>query len=186
MLQAVADWPAARQRCCRRGITSPLRDAASSSDRQGQQKTPLPAEHRQTKGLWSGAEEIRTPDLCIANAALSQLSYRPGFARHDGVMRPAEDDDGSRRSHSAANSRLPTRTGRILRNDPPVEKPAATCEFDTAGNSPVRYRMPLSARRVFPRPAGSRRHHQPGVRSLPGRRRFLESPGGHSYTSLRK
>ena len=25
----------------------------------------------------SGAEESRTPDLCIANAALSQLSYRP-------------------------------------------------------------------------------------------------------------
>ena len=24
-----------------------------------------------------GAEEDRTPDLCIANAALSQLSYRP-------------------------------------------------------------------------------------------------------------
>ncbi len=26
---------------------------------------------------FSGAEEGRTPDLCIANAALSQLSYRP-------------------------------------------------------------------------------------------------------------
>ena len=25
-----------------------------------------------------GAEEDRTPDLCIANAALSQLSYSPG------------------------------------------------------------------------------------------------------------
>ncbi len=29
------------------------------------------------KGFRSGAEEGRTPDLCIANAALSQLSYRP-------------------------------------------------------------------------------------------------------------
>jgi hypothetical protein len=29
------------------------------------------------KALWSGPEEDRTPDLCIANAALSQLSYRP-------------------------------------------------------------------------------------------------------------
>ena len=28
----------------------------------------------------SGAEGNRTPDLCIANAALSQLSYNPGFA----------------------------------------------------------------------------------------------------------
>ena len=28
----------------------------------------------------SGAKEIRTPDLCIANAALSQLSYRPRSA----------------------------------------------------------------------------------------------------------
>ena len=28
-----------------------------------------------------GAEEDRTPDLCIANAALSQLSYRPGSAQ---------------------------------------------------------------------------------------------------------
>ncbi len=29
------------------------------------------------KALQGGAEEARTPDLCIANAALSQLSYRP-------------------------------------------------------------------------------------------------------------
>jgi hypothetical protein len=29
------------------------------------------------KAFSSGAEEGRTPDLCIANAALSQLSYRP-------------------------------------------------------------------------------------------------------------
>lgn len=28
----------------------------------------------------SGAEGSRTPDLCIANAALSQLSYRPGLS----------------------------------------------------------------------------------------------------------
>lgn len=28
--------------------------------------------------LSSGAKETRTLDLCIANAALSQLSYRPG------------------------------------------------------------------------------------------------------------
>ena len=31
--------------------------------------------------IWNngGAEEDRTPDLCIANAALSQLSYSPIF-----------------------------------------------------------------------------------------------------------
>ena len=29
------------------------------------------------KGLDGGGEEDRTPDLCIANAALSQLSYPP-------------------------------------------------------------------------------------------------------------
>ncbi len=28
-----------------------------------------------------GAEEDRTPDLCIANAALSQLSYGPGIVK---------------------------------------------------------------------------------------------------------
>ena len=28
-------------------------------------------------GLHNGAKGSRTPDLCIANAALSQLSYRP-------------------------------------------------------------------------------------------------------------
>ena len=33
------------------------------------------------KGLHSGAKETRTLDLCIANAALSQLSYRPGALR---------------------------------------------------------------------------------------------------------
>jgi hypothetical protein len=27
--------------------------------------------------LYGGPEEARTPDLCVANAALSQLSYRP-------------------------------------------------------------------------------------------------------------
>ena len=32
------------------------------------------------KGGDGGAEEDRTPDLCIANAALSQLSYGPIFA----------------------------------------------------------------------------------------------------------
>jgi hypothetical protein len=30
-------------------------------------------------GLFCGAEGDRTPDLCIANAALSQLSYGPGI-----------------------------------------------------------------------------------------------------------
>ena len=34
------------------------------------------------KALRSGAEEGRTPDLCIANAALSQLSYRPNQSVH--------------------------------------------------------------------------------------------------------
>ena len=29
------------------------------------------------KVMFGGAEGIRTPDLCIANAALSQLSYSP-------------------------------------------------------------------------------------------------------------
>jgi hypothetical protein len=31
---------------------------------------------------FGGAEEDRTPDLCIANAALSQLSYRPTSVAH--------------------------------------------------------------------------------------------------------
>jgi glucoamylase len=31
---------------------------------------------------FGGAEEDRTPDLCIANAALSQLSYHPTYVRH--------------------------------------------------------------------------------------------------------
>ena len=29
--------------------------------------------------ILSGAEGVRTPDLCIANAALSQLSYGPDW-----------------------------------------------------------------------------------------------------------
>ena len=37
------------------------------------------------RGLWiGGAEGDRTPDLCIANAALSQLSYGPGRVGWDG------------------------------------------------------------------------------------------------------
>ena len=32
-------------------------------------------------GLPSGAEGIRTPDLSVANAALSRLSYGPGDGR---------------------------------------------------------------------------------------------------------
>ena len=43
-----------------------------------------------------GAEEDRTPDLCIANAALSQLSYRPMTRR----------DFSSKRSIAAS---VPTR-----------------------------------------------------------------------------
>ena len=36
--------------------------------------------HRNIGGLvFGGDEEDRTPDLCIANAALSQLSYTPGI-----------------------------------------------------------------------------------------------------------
>ena len=37
---------------------------------------------RSKSGLWNigGAEEDRTPDLRIANATLSQLSYRPSAA----------------------------------------------------------------------------------------------------------
>jgi hypothetical protein len=33
--------------------------------------------YRGGDGLIGGAEEDRTPDLCIANASLSQLSYGP-------------------------------------------------------------------------------------------------------------
>ena len=29
--------------------------------------------------LFGGPEGIRTLDLCVANAALSQLSYKPGY-----------------------------------------------------------------------------------------------------------
>ena len=38
------------------------------------------------KGLLSGAEEDRTPDLCIANAALTQLSYRPKQAKTNDLI----------------------------------------------------------------------------------------------------
>jgi hypothetical protein len=31
--------------------------------------------------ILGGVEEDRTPDLCIANAALSQLSYDPRFVK---------------------------------------------------------------------------------------------------------
>ena len=42
------------------------------------QKSPV---HRKSgRGFSSGAEGSRTLDLCIANAALSQLSYRPELA----------------------------------------------------------------------------------------------------------
>lgn len=40
----------------------------------------------------SGAEEIRTPDLIIANDALYQLSYRP---RKAGSIRPDGPDDNT-------------------------------------------------------------------------------------------
>ena len=36
--------------------------------------------------LFGGDEEDRTPDLCIANAALSQLSYTPKFFSRERPM----------------------------------------------------------------------------------------------------
>ncbi len=42
----------------------------------GSQKQKRPTENGQALGI-GGAEEDRTPDLRIANATLSQLSYRP-------------------------------------------------------------------------------------------------------------
>ena len=49
-----------------------------------------------------GAEEDRTPDLCIANAALSQLSYGPTQGRSlasaptlaNGATQPSRAGDG--------------------------------------------------------------------------------------------
>jgi hypothetical protein len=38
------------------------------------------------KAFRSGAEGIRTLDLCIANAALSQLSYGPGMGKLYGII----------------------------------------------------------------------------------------------------
>ena len=38
--------------------------------------------------LRSGAEGDRTPDLCIANAALSQLSYSPSYAEARRIVPP--------------------------------------------------------------------------------------------------
>ena len=50
--------------------------------------------------LIGGAEGDRTPDLCIANAALSQLSYSP--------MRQGQDsNDLSRGAPARAGLRLP-------------------------------------------------------------------------------
>ena len=37
------------------------------------------------KGLHGGEEEDRTPDLCIANAALSQLSYPPKWLQFSNI-----------------------------------------------------------------------------------------------------
>lgn len=43
----------------------------------------IPQQPKNCSGLFElecgGEEEDRTPDLCIANAALSQLSYPPNF-----------------------------------------------------------------------------------------------------------
>ncbi len=43
---------------------------------QGSEKQLTPRYDKQTKGN-GGAEGARTPDLCVANAPLSQLSYSP-------------------------------------------------------------------------------------------------------------
>ena len=55
--------------CTRRLTATKAYDAGSAN------------EHAQPKYCWAlmngGAEEDRTPDLRIANATLSQLSYRP-------------------------------------------------------------------------------------------------------------
>ena len=48
---------------------------------------PRPADPAANQPPRDSAEEIRTPDLCIANAALSQLSYGP-TARY-GLNHPA-------------------------------------------------------------------------------------------------
>ena len=49
-----------------------------SIEKQGIIKNPRM--HKNICGLvFGGDEEDRTPDLCIANAALSQLSYTPEF-----------------------------------------------------------------------------------------------------------
>ena len=43
-------------------------------------------------GVNGGAEEDRTPDLRIANATLSQLSYGP-FGRPDSTLAPGQAPD---------------------------------------------------------------------------------------------
>jgi hypothetical protein len=64
-----------------------------------------------TIGLWEygGAEGDRTLDLCIANAALSQLSYRPSISAvlHDGEEQTSILLDFS----TTANPALRARTG---------------------------------------------------------------------------
>jgi hypothetical protein len=50
-------------------------------------KTALRKEPKKSgKGGNGGAEGNRTPDLLIANEALSQLSYGPAFSESGGIM----------------------------------------------------------------------------------------------------
>ena len=52
-------------------------------------------------GNWSGAEGDRTPDLSVANAALSQLSYGP-----PAVLLSGRDRIGMRRSFASPTRAL--------------------------------------------------------------------------------
>ena len=68
--------PTPENSCARVTISDNVGDLGSLTLEAAEMKKPL--ENKGFGGVTaSGPEEDRTPDLCIANAALSQLSYRP-------------------------------------------------------------------------------------------------------------
>ena len=74
----------------------------------------------------SGAEEDRTPDLGIANAALSQLSYRPELGP------PVADDLAKRR---ILVQRLPFRNA--CPHSPTAPGPSCACRLPAVSRAPV-------------------------------------------------
>src|ERR1019366_7728400 len=64
-----------------------------------------------------GAEGDRTPDLCIANAALSQLSYSPGRAANIGPnATPQQVETGNQASRYGTSTTMPSLPISVLEN----------------------------------------------------------------------